>query len=442
MKFKRILSILLSVAMIVSMCVIPASAEEPFTLELSVTPETVSSTNTIANGSDVTVSVKYKNWPENIDTFKVLLGYDHTKLSATNSNIKPQEVVLQGDEDTPVITKNNNTSTHKINFSLAYVQPSKAAESGTLFTVTFKATTDISEKLDFTFAVDQLYMNSTGVNKPSDATAPTGISVAEALTGNLPVTITAPVKGATPQSTISAATQYTGTIAWEGNPTTFAANTAYTAKVELTAKDGYQFASDVNPTVAGATEVTGVNVKNSGKTLEFKATFAKTDTVKVTKVQIASTPPSLNVPEALGIGTPGTVTATNTYSVTVFMDGSPVSNPSGVVWSISDLDGVTVDPATGNMTISSDCPGGGITLTATYGGVSSTPATLTVWRATPVAKWLKIVDPATGGEPQTTIMRPVGTALTDWIQVEYKAKVYDQFSQPVNITDIEWTTNP
>ena len=30
MKFKRILSILLSVAMIVSMCVIPASAAEPY----------------------------------------------------------------------------------------------------------------------------------------------------------------------------------------------------------------------------------------------------------------------------------------------------------------------------------------------------------------------------------------------------------------------------
>ena len=262
-----------------------------------------------------------------------------------------------------------------------------------------------------------------------------------AITGDLPVAITKPVKGETPQSAIAAATQYTGTIAWEGNPTTFAANTAYTAKVELTANSGYQFASDVNPTVTDAT-ISEKSVSADGKTLTFKATFAKTDTVVVTKVQIASTPPSLNVPEADGIDKPGTVKVTNTYSVTVHTDSGLLSNPSGVVWSISDLKGVTVDPDTGDLTISSNCPGGGITLTATYGGVSSTPATLTVWRATSAAKWLKIVDPATGGEPQTTIMRPVGTALTDWIQVEYKAKVYDQFSQPVNITDIEWTTNP
>lgn len=264
-----------------------------------------------------------------------------------------------------------------------------------------------------------------------------------ALTGELPVTITVPVKGGTPETTISG-TNYTGSITWTPAVTggKFAANTEYTANVELTAKDGYQFASDVNPTVASATEVTGVNVKNSGKTLEFKAAFAKTDTVVVTKVQIASTPPSLNVPEADGIDKPGTVKVTNTYSVTVHTDSGLLSNPSGVVWSVSDLDGVTVDPTTGNMTISSDCPGGEIKLTATYGGVSSTPATLTVWRATSAAKWLKIVDKKTGGAPQTTIIRPVGTESTDMIDVEYEAKVYDQFSQPVTITKVDWTLDP
>lgn len=103
------------------------------------------------------------------------------------------------------------------------------------------------------------------------------VIVKAALTGDLPVAITKPVKGAVPQSTIAATTQYTGTIAWEGNPATFAANTAYTANVTLTAKTGYQFANGVNPTVAGATEVTGVTVKDSGSKLEFKATFPKTN---------------------------------------------------------------------------------------------------------------------------------------------------------------------
>jgi len=264
-----------------------------------------------------------------------------------------------------------------------------------------------------------------------------------ALTGNLPITITAPVKGVAPETNI-AGTNYTGSITWDPTVSgTFAANTEYTANVELTAKDGYQFASDVNPTVASATEVTGVNVKNSGKTLEFKAAFAKTDTVKVTKVQIGGAAPTLNVPEATDFGVPGTVTVPKTYSVDVHTDDGILTNPDGVKWSVSGLEGVTVDPDTGDLTISSDCPGGKIKLTATYGGVSDpNPATPTVFRAGPAAKWLKIVDLPTGGAPQTTIIRPVGDDPADMVEVGYEAKVYDQFSQPVTITRAYWTLDP
>ncbi len=262
-----------------------------------------------------------------------------------------------------------------------------------------------------------------------------------ALTGNLPITITAPVKGVAPETNI-AGTNYTGSITWDPTVSgTFAANTEYTANVELTAKDGYQFASDVNPTVTDAT-ISDKSVSADGKTLTFKAAFAKTDTVKVTKVQIAGTAPTLNVPEATDFGVPGTVTVPKTYSVTVYTDSGTLSNPDGVKWSVSGLEGVTVDPDTGDLTISSNCPGGKINLTATYGGVSDpNPATPTVFRAEPAVKWLKIVDPDTGGAPQTTIIPPVGDDPADMIDVKYEAKVYDQFSQPATITKVDWTWN-
>ena len=98
------------------------------------------------------------------------------------------------------------------------------------------------------------------------------------LTGDLPVTITKPAKGDTPETTISG-TNFTGSITWSPAVAAggkFAANTVYTAKVELTANTGYQFANGVNPTVAGSDSVTDVNVKDSGSKLEFKATFPKT----------------------------------------------------------------------------------------------------------------------------------------------------------------------
>ncbi|MBE6700397.1 MAG: hypothetical protein E7582_00700 [Ruminococcaceae bacterium] len=95
------------------------------------------------------------------------------------------------------------------------------------------------------------------------------------LTGKQTVAITAPVKGATPQSTIAAGTGYTGTISWEGNPTKFAANTVYAANITLTAASGYIFGNDATGNVAGAT-ITNNSVSNDGSKLTFKATFPKT----------------------------------------------------------------------------------------------------------------------------------------------------------------------
>ena len=145
--------------------------------------------------------------------------------------------------------------------------------------VTFTAKKDIDTPVPFTvqqkadgtsFADESDY--HTVIGTPTGNTKQTvSVSISP-----LSVAITAPVKDAIPQGSISATTQYTGTIAWEGNPTTFAADTKYTAKVELTANTGYQFANGVNPTVAGSDRVTDVNVKDSGSKLEFKATFPKT----------------------------------------------------------------------------------------------------------------------------------------------------------------------
>ena len=425
---KKILSLFLVVVMCLGM-IATAYAEEP-TVKLAVTAD-----KTSAKVGDVVTFTVTCTSTKKLYGLEAKLNIPSGFTYVTNSGALADGVVdkIGGTSDSKFLEANKqiwleNASTPMTitgTVTLATFQCTASA-SGTS-TVSLTGVSGVDDEFNsFTYSV-------TGVD----------VIVKAELTGDLPVAIAKPERGVTPETAISG-TNYTGSIAWTPAVTggKFAANTEYTANVTLTAKDGYQFASDVNPIVTNATSVTDKNVADAGKTLTFKAKFPATGSVTVTKVQIGGAAPSLNVPEALGIDTPNTVKVTNTYSVTVHTDSGLLHNPSGVVWSISDLDGVTVDPATGNMTISSDCPGGGITLTATYGGVSSTPATLTVWRDAPVVKWLKIVDPATGGEPQTTIIRPVGTELTDRIQVEYKAKVYDQFSQPVNITDIKWAMNP
>ena len=259
--------------------------------------------------------------------------------------------------------------------------------------------------------------------------------------------VDAPVKGQPLDTTvdIGTATGYTAAVEWyegttaTGSPVTGTAKPSqfYYAKITLTAKPGETFAD----TLATGSTIGDYAVTRNSDTELFLTKVYETGSAVVTKVEIGGAALTLNVPEATDFGVPGTVTVPRTYSVTVFMDGSPVVNPSGVVWSVSGLEGVTVDPDTGDLTISSNCPGGQINLTATYGGESDT-AKPTVFRATPAVKWLKIVDKNTGGAPQTTIIRPVGDDPADMVDVVYEAKVYDQFSQPATITEVDWKLDP
>ena len=157
--------------------------------------------------------------------------------------------------------------------------------------MTIKATIAAGKVGDFTLTAENVGINKDGTDSYSFNVKTTPVTVVSELTGDLPVAITKPVKGSTPKTTITG-TNYTGSITWTPAVTggKFAANTAYTATVTLTAKTGYQFANGVNPTVAGSDRVTDVKVKDSGKALEFKADFAKTadkDTPVITTLPTA-----------------------------------------------------------------------------------------------------------------------------------------------------------
>jgi hypothetical protein len=93
--------------------------------------------------------------------------------------------------------------------------------------------------------------------------------------------VTAPVRGATPDTTAINETQYTGAVAWqtEGGAAhngAFAASTVYKAVLTLTAQSGYTFTGVVSDTFSysGAAAVT--NAEDSGTvTITFPATAAE-----------------------------------------------------------------------------------------------------------------------------------------------------------------------
>ena len=447
---KRLISLLLTVVMLLSLMAIPANAAlVSGTGTLTITPNVTSVKGSASAPIEVIYTIKVTPPAEGP------VGEFHFNLKAPDGMTL---AVAEGEQGKEGYWVNPDLSYHKtynkngIFETFEYTPASKYFQAfGTSASrnmtaeaeiMTIKATIAAGKVGDFTLTAENVGINKNGTDSYSVDIKTTPVTVTSAISNDLPVAIAKPERDVTPETAISG-TSYTGSIAWTPAVTggKFAANTEYTANVTLTAKDGYQFASDVNPTVTNATSVTDKNVAAGGKTLTFKAAFPATGSVTVTKVQIGGAAPTLNVPEATDFGVPGTVTVPKTYSVDVHTDDGILTNPSGVKWSVSGLDGVTVDPDTGDLTISSNCPGGKINLTATYGGVSDT-ATPTVFRATPAVKWLKIVDKKTGGAPQTTIIRPVGDDPADMIDVEYEAKVYDQFSQPATITMVDWKLDP
>jgi hypothetical protein len=88
--------------------------------------------------------------------------------------------------------------------------------------------------------------------------------------------VTAPVAGATPVTTTTAGTGYTGTVTWSPAVSgTFAYNTAYTATVTLTATSGYTLTGVAANffTVSGATTTNAINTGVVGAVFPATATL-------------------------------------------------------------------------------------------------------------------------------------------------------------------------
>ena len=433
---KRLLSVFLTLMMLLTL--VPTTALAAGAMTVDVEPPAGRTLSTLQEGDVVKVTVRLPQ-VASTQTLQFDLNFDDTYFS------------YNGDGAAPDIIAKLNIGKVDISGSniVRIVATGLTAASFDAGTVAMQASFTV--KAGVAGSTKTFGLSGLKIGDPS-VTLPTGqvdVTIPKAPITSVTASVDAPVKGQPLDTTvdIGTATGYTGTVEWyegttaTGSPVTGKAKPSqfYYAKITLKANPGETFAD----TLATDSVIGDYSVTRNSETELYLTKVYETASAVVTKVQIAGAAPTLNVPEATDFGVPGTVTVPKTYSVTVYTDSGTLSNPDGVKWSVSGLEGVTVDPDTGDLTISSNCPGGKINLTATYGGVSDpNPATPTVFRAEPAAKWLKIVDLPTGGAPKTTIMLPVGDDSTDMVEVGYEAKVYDQFSQPVTITRAYWTLDP
>ena len=271
---KRLLSIVLILAMVMNFGILPVFAAGSATLEIS--PNTPG----LKAGDVVTVTATVPQ-VSGIASGLLKLTFDKATLEVQSINA-PTTFAGYGTTVTSVSTA-NNVGAFSISIGNGAIRNFDMPEALVLSaTFVVRNTASAGEKANLVAIDGENYYfedeNSDSVIAPTFNKTSISATVVSALTDDLPVAITKPVKGGTPETTISG-TNYTGSITWTPAVTggKFAANTEYTAAVELTANTGYQFASDVNPTVVGSDSVTGVTVKDSGSKLEFKATFPKTN---------------------------------------------------------------------------------------------------------------------------------------------------------------------
>ena len=305
--------------MILSFAVFPASAAgEDVTLKITPDKTTI---DTSAGDVEVTYTISITVKDENVKIGSIGFALNPpsgmtlpTKLNASNFSIASTLKAVEdeyGNVVSGIFKTFSYTATTK-RFIAAQTDVG-LNESVTLMTIKAtiaQGTTGSLTLIDDPSALATEFGHTDGINKWSHTVETTPVTVVSSISGNLPVTIAKPVVNQAPVTTLTDS-QYSGTITWDPAVTSggnFAASTVYTANVTLTAKDGYQFANGVSPTVANAT-ISDKSVSADGKTLTFKAKFAVTGSLPaatVTAVPAANTGLKYDGTEHVLLGFKGT----------------------------------------------------------------------------------------------------------------------------------------
>ncbi|TGX98013.1 HlyD family efflux transporter periplasmic adaptor subunit [Hominisplanchenecus murintestinalis] len=175
-------------------------------------------------------------------------------------------------------TEGNSTDGYSTGASIGNGMVSVQEKAG--FVLTAESVQSTPQKEGFTFA------NTSETEKSTEEAGVTAVTDLMAVFQELG--IAAPVKGEIPVSEIEETGQYTGSIRWTPADGIFAAQTAYTAEIELIAKAGYQFMAVDGAEVSfpGAqTTVWEIGEQCEGNTLKLSLAFPETEKEEESETQ-------------------------------------------------------------------------------------------------------------------------------------------------------------
>lgn len=298
---KRILALLLSLTMLMSLLIVPANAAGEDVV-LKITPDKTSINTATAQDVTYTISIEVKDSSVKIGGIQFTLDAPSgmtipTTLNADNFQINSSELKLVKDEydnvtggifDTFGYTKDTYTF-----IAVGTTEDRNLHENAEIMKIKVSVAENTTGSLNFTAKNVEFAKVDGGAEKWTYRIDTTPVTITKAPISDaskITAKVGTPMKGVALDTSVDlgGATAYTGTVKWyvgetEATGTTAKANTEYTAKITLTAKDGESFAESLNG--KNTNDAYEIRFVNAGE-LELTQTFVATEPATLTGILI------------------------------------------------------------------------------------------------------------------------------------------------------------
>lgn len=447
---KKLMAIILTLAMVMSLCVVPASAAGSG-VAITITPDK-SSVDTATGDAVVTYTVKAKVTDPNLKVGAMTIILDpgtglelaeETKKKNPDFYYQANAAKYQYNEET------NDTGIFETVFNYAPKTKTFVA-SGTTNDRNLNSThgeivlmTIMGKIAKGTTGSVTLGASTANYGDPSGEASsivncdvpPATVTITKAPISSVSATVAQPVKGYPLDTSVSvpSAAGYTADVMWKADNMTVTgdaqADTVYTALITLKAKEGESFSSSLNNTTTpGDYSIEWLNSTELLLTKEFDRTNLKETTgfaIDDTTLTVAVPTAEPNMEQKAELPLTAKVICDDGTDETV-----------DAIWSIVDPkpEGVDIDKTTGKLTVTNKAAGGTVKVKAALNGMTD-EKTVTIKKDGPTATAIVATAPAEG----TNITIPNGGTNTSG-QCSYK--VYDQYGAEMAGTTATWKMDP
>ena len=445
---KKFMAIILTLAMVMSLCVVPASAAGSG-VTITITPDK-SRVDTATGDAVVTYTIKAKVNDPTLKVGSLTITLDPGAGLTLAEKMKKDDSVFfyQTTSKQYKYDEENGTGIFDVKFNYAPKTKTFVA-AGTTQDRNLNSThgeivlmTIMGKIAKGTTGSVTLKTTQHSYGEPSGSTAsvdcdvtPASVTIMKPPITSVSATVSQPVKGYPLDTSVNVygATAYTADVMWKNDGVTVTGNaqadTVYTALITLKAKEGEAFSSSLkNTTTSGGYSIEWLNSTELLLTKEFDRTNLKETTgiaIDNTTLTVAVPAAQPNMEQKAELPLTAKVSYDDGTDETVDATWSIVTDPKP--------EGVNIE-ADGKLTVTNKAAGGTVEVKAAYNGMID-KKTVTITKDTLKPSAIVATAPATG----TSITVPTGSMNTSG---NCGYTVYDQYGVAMTGSGVTWKMEP